>query len=343
MAALNYLLDAKEWEPNRISIKARPDYASMSSDDERNAFHKVVEAAKGVTVKRFSRPEGPADIRFVELTDPAELARFLGRRPAYESASSSIKTLRQAIGPVSSWIGDVIDEIESAWAIRREGFPGLQPGDVAAAEQFVRILVAVDRGEHLRGWDMRTFSQRACGNSKAVEVGMARLVRALRKKYPLPDVQPKEALASLGIEKFPQPVLIKGHIKLPQGAETIAHPYLGLPPEWAEGFNTIGQPPYVLVTENLASFNRHVREINDEGVVIFSGGFPSRAVLTAIKRLDALLPMNVPFFHWGDTDRHGFLIFQHIAISLTRPLLPHLMDGVEANTEQEALDPRSPA
>ncbi|MDB5584057.1 MAG: hypothetical protein JWR80_9233, partial [Bradyrhizobium sp.] len=41
------------------------------------------------------------------------------------------------------------------------------------------------------------------------------------------------------------------------------------------------RPPYVLIIENFASFVRHVREIafDDGALVIFSGGFPSRAAL----------------------------------------------------------------
>jgi hypothetical protein len=342
MAALSHLLDTKEREPGRAAIRIWPDYEGMVSDDERIAFHKVVDDAAGVIVKRQTRPDGPADIRFVELIDAAALTCFLGRRPAPDLAASSIEALRCAIGPVPNWIDDVIHEIAASWAIKRDGFPGLVPGDVACAEKFIRILMAFDRGDHLHGWDMRTFSQRTCGDSKAVEIGMPRLVRALRKNFALPNVSPKEALASLGLEKFPQPVLMRGQFQLPDGTRVSAQPYLGLPPDWAETFLPLGTPPYVLVIENLASFNRHAREIKDTGVVIYSGGFPSRATLAAIRCLDRQLPSGVPFFHWGDTDRHGFLIHQHIAAAIGRSFRPHLMNADRVNKEQEALDPKAP-
>jgi len=92
--------------------------------------------------------------------------------------------------------------------------------------------------------------------------------------------------------------------------------------------------------ENLASFNRHCREIDDDGAVVFSGGFPSRAVMAAICRLDTLLPDTVPFFHWGDGDRYGHLIFEYISKSLDRTLRMHLMDDVVS--EQEENNPLSP-
>jgi hypothetical protein len=52
------------------------------------------------------------------------------------------------------------------------------------------------------------------------------------------------------------------------------------------------------------------------------------------------LPEAVPFYHWGDGDRHGQLIFLHIAKGLSRTLHHHLADA--AVTEQEETDPRSP-
>jgi hypothetical protein len=102
----------------------------------------------------------------------------------------------------------------------------------------------------------------------------------------------------------------------------------------------LGEVPYVLTVENLASFNRHAREVDDGGVIVFSGGFPLRAVLRAVKHLDDVLSSAVPFFHWGDTDRHGFLICDHIRAAIGRPLMKHLMEQLEA--EQEEIDPASP-
>jgi hypothetical protein len=96
----------------------------------------------------------------------------------------------------------------------------------------------------------------------------------------------------------------------------------------------------VLVIENLASFNRHCREIDDGGIAVFSGGFPSRAVMTVIRRLDTLLAEPVPFFHWGDGDRSGDLISAYIAKDLRRMPRRHLM-GTAAR-EQEETDPQSP-
>ena len=342
MAALEHLLDTAERNPGQRRILAYPDYAGMVGEEERLTFHRVIasaEAAEAVTVKR-DRHAGPADIRFVALADIGRLTLHLRRTPATVAAGHALDDLRREAGTLPEWIGAVLDEIAAAWAVRREPYPGLAPGDVATASKFLRILVAIDRGEHLNGWDMRTFSRRVCGDSKAVEAGMARLARALRVRFQLPDISPREALAALGIEKFPQAILIRGRLRLPDGSEVSARPYVGIPPEWAAGLTPLGEIPYVLTVENLASFNRHTREIDDGGIVVFSGGFPSRGTLKAIRHLDEVLSSSVPFFHWGDTDKHGFLICDYIKSSIARPLIKHLME--REGLEQEEADPVSP-
>lgn len=362
VGALEHMLTAIEREPERAAIRVHPDYDHMRTGEELERFGRIMAAAEkagAVSIVRERRPSGPASIRSVVLADAAKLAAHLGRETATSEAARAIAALRQITGPLPAWVGDVVDDIAAAWPIRREGYPGLVPGDVVTAARFIRLLCAVDRGEHI-GVDMRTFSRRACGDSKAAEQGLPRLARALRKRFDLPDAPPREALAAFGIEKFPQPVLLRGSLCLSGGVRLDGRPYVGVPPEWLDTVTVDGQPDYFLVIENLASFNRHVREVDDAGIILYSGGFPALAVLKAIRRMDALLPADVPFFHWGDVDADGVRILQHIARSINRPLRPHLM-GVDAwnhaavdelcrhltdpafePMEQEQLDPQSP-
>lgn len=331
VGALEHMLTTIEREPERAVIRVYPDYDHMRTSEELERFGRIMAAAEkagAVSIVLERRPSGPASIRAVVLADAAKLAAHLGRETAASEAARAIAALRQITGPLPAWVDDVVDDIAAAWPIRREGYPGLVPGDVATAARFIRLLCAVDRGEHI-GVDMRTFSRRACGDSKAAEQGLPRLARALRKRFDLPDAPPREALAAFGIEKFPQPVLLRGSLCLSGGVRLDGRPYVGVPPEWLDTVTVDGQPDYFLVIENLASFNRHVREVDDAGIILYSGGFPALAVLKAIRRMDALLPADVPFFHWGDVDADGVRILQHIARSINRPLRPHLM-GVDA-------------
>ena len=93
--------------------------------------------------------------------------------------------------------------------------------------------------------------------------------------------------------------------------------------------------PYLLTIENLASFQRHVREIEDDGIVIYSAGFPSPALTHVLNWLDNTLPDSCPCFHWGDRDIGGIRIFSHVEKSLpAHRVLPHLMLDENQNDRQ---------
>jgi hypothetical protein len=51
-----------------------------------------------------------------------------------------------------------------------------------------------------------------------------------------------------------------------------------------------GQPAALLTIENYASFNRHVREINDGALVLYTGGFASTGVPASLKRSSPVRP-----------------------------------------------------
>nr|WP_249788621.1 Wadjet anti-phage system protein JetD domain-containing protein [Bradyrhizobium sp. G127] len=102
--------------------------------------------------------------------------------------------------------------------------------------------------------------------------------------------------------------------------------YVGLPPEQAPAIEPAGAIRSILTIENLASFNRHVREaLQVDDVVVYTGGFPSRAVaaaLVAISRWPGISRIH----HWGDIDEGGLRIALHLTSLVSIPVLPHLMN-----------------
>jgi hypothetical protein len=83
-------------------------------------------------------------------------------------------------------------------------------------------------------------------------------------------------------------------------------------------------PAFVLTIENYASFNRQVREIESDGLVVYLGGFPAAGVIALLDRVLARIPGTVPFLHWGDIDSGGLRIFRFLDVLPRRPT-PHLM------------------
>jgi hypothetical protein len=71
--------------------------------------------------------------------------------------------------------------------------------------------------------------------------------------------------------------------------------------------------------------------MSPRSVVIYTGGFPGKATLSAIQNLSAAA--NCPIFHWGDIDAGGIKIAHRIDIALAqigKRLKLHLMSQAVA-------------
>ncbi|WP_233443168.1 Wadjet anti-phage system protein JetD domain-containing protein [Bradyrhizobium brasilense] len=177
--------------------------------------------------------------------------------------------------------------------------------------------------------DYRTFSRRTVGDSKALERVEGAVVRLLGGILELPPgARPREALRTIGLERFAPPLLIAGRIDL-DGADLsqISPRYLGIPPKEADRIRFRRPPAYLLTIENFASFNRHVAEADPdrEGATMYVGGYPSLATQQALRTITQMVSGNTPIFHWSDIDPDGTWIFHTIERAVGRPIRPHLM------------------
>lgn len=213
---------------------------------------------------------------------------------------------------------------------------GLRPGQSALLEKLLGLANALieraDRPDSPQV-DVRTFARDACGDSKALKANMLSVLAIVRRLRPDlvsgAAVEPAETLSTWGVVAMPHPLMISGALAL-DGIVMPTLNFFGLPPEDVARV-TLGSPPaYVLTVENQASFVRHAREVNAHGaaLVIYTGGFPSRAVLRAI--VDLCERADAPTFHWGDLDAGGVRIFLHLEEALSARgigLAPHLMSA----------------
>ena len=93
-----------------------------------------------------------------------------------------------------------------------------------------------------------------------------------------PGAKPREALRTLGLEKFAPPLLVSGHVDLDEAdLSRTSLMYVGIPPKEAERIRFRQTPAYLLTIENYASFNRHIAEADPTrmGTTIYVGGYPS--------------------------------------------------------------------
>lgn len=326
-----------------ISRRYAPEYFQVSGLHARDALHATLEnaGAIGAVILEWGRYEAAQDLQRIRLADADRLADFLGVERAGVKAARIESRLAPVLEKAPDWLSGAFRQALAKWR-RGDRTLGCGPDDAEAIEQLFHVAVAVHRGEH-EGLDLRRFSTRLLGDSKAIERLRGRLGSLLRFNPAFSDLEDDELLHALGLEKFPPPLFLKGPLDLWYGGEWLEvaalRPYVALSPDAVDDMRLASTPSYVLSVENLASFQRHVRETDDQGIVLYTGGFPGPAFREIMKRLDRLVDQSVPFFHWGDVDLGGIRIFKHLAGFLQRPLLPHLMEPPDSSVASAPFKP----
>jgi hypothetical protein len=325
-ALMSDLLDRHE--DGTANPIAYPDYQAFPDVSEIDGFVRALEAAEAEGAIRIAKGRGrdSDQIAHVRLQAPSLLYKLLGRRPVGELATEAVDRLLDEI--------DLPDALASSIAAIRAQWERGRPWQGFAAQDVERLRIALLLAKAIlddrhRGIDYRTFSRRIAGDSKALERVEGAVVRLLGAVLELPPAaRPRDALRTLGLEKFAPPLLLAGRIDFDSAELSLTRPaYFGIPPQEAPRIRLRDTPRYVLTIENYASFHRHIAEADRDGVglTIYVGGYPSLATQDALRSLARLVPEEVPFFHWSDIDPDGAWIFRTIERIIARPLQPHLM------------------
>lgn len=332
---LEKLLNSWQSNPNRtarttlvLNKKRASNFFEVDHPDDRESLRaglEEVESQGAIAIDRGKGYESKVLKRLI-LVDGEKLAAYLGIPLAARQVTNAKVVLESCVTGHHPWIGEWVQELLDRWG-RNKPMNNLAPGDCETARLVVLALEAVAAGRQ-ENLDLRTFSTRELGNSKAME-GLLPKFAAVWKRYHPSDLNTDELAETLGLVKFPLPLLLRGPVVLQLATREVdclgVEPFIGLPPQSIMGVKTDRLPDYVLTIENLASFNRHAAEIHDSGLVIYTAGFPSPGVGEFLRKLDARLPESIPFFHWGDLDEGGLKIFAYVQTFLCRTLRPHLM------------------
>jgi Uncharacterized protein conserved in bacteria C-term(DUF2220) len=324
---LGILLDRVERIPDRTRQPAERAPADFPSAAERAAFDRLLADAErqGAISVVKGRGEARHLTERIRLQNATRLYEFLGRVPAHERARASVSLLRASVAPKHTDAVEARDSLIEGW-LRGERPFSISLDQTDQAIEFITALDVVLARDPMDRRDLRTYSGQATGNTKLLERYASRIVSFLKQIGKIDaDLSDNEAMASLGLEKFSQPVLMAGPVRI-AGVDFASLVYVGIPPEQAPAIEPAAAIRSVITIENLASFNRHVREaLQANDVAIYTGGFPSRAVagaLVAISRWPGITRIH----HWGDIDEGGLRIALHLKSLLTIPVLPHLMN-----------------
>ena len=335
ISLIDNLLARHERHPAARNLIASIDNDGFVNMDERDAFDEelaALEQAGGIELVQTG-PKTERRVTGARLKDAGVLYRKVGRRPAGELAYQAVSELRSQPG-LPPGAASLIDDVVAAWT-RGVSHIGIRKGDGRTLANVIGLAITVRgrmSGDPQGEQDFRTFSRLTVGDSKALEKNVRQVAAAMARIFADMEEQtrldPEELLASAGIRRLPQPILLHGDVSL-DGLPFPAMPYVGIPTDCAGGIGLLTKPDYVLTIENFTSFVRYIREVarSEQALVIYSGGFPSRPTLATITRLAA--QARVPTFHWGDMDTGGVRIFQHLERHLAGvnvPLRPHMMN-----------------
>lgn len=273
-------------------------------------------------------------IKRIAILDATALLKELGVEALADQIVLAVSKLAAGTNglDVPDDYGNVCANAESFWGQGKLYF-NCRPNDVSNLINAFKIVSWITKSNGQQQIDYRTLSSQLLETSKALEHNISLIERLLAIVAPseAPREKSGDLLAYYSISRFPPSFRFKGSVTVttPKGElETgSAWPFLEIPPDGTSFINADSkETSYVLFIENKSSFERHCREIDDNGLIIYTNGFPSSSWQRLIKQLAKGLPTETPVFHWGDIDPGGYRIFQFIARLTERDVHPHQMD-----------------
>ncbi len=186
--------------------------------------------------------------------------------------------------------------------------------------QLVQALLNNEMEIYVRDFSMRLFS-----DSKRVE---QLSVSACALLFSYGDYQEKEnVLEECGVVRTPTYVYVKGkgHLVFPNQTIDLTR----LPGDIAISTNTLQGLQEVIVlgscvitVENMTSFHDFV---DNDAIVVYQGGFHNKTKREFLKKMYEQ-NTDKKYFHFGDIDAGGFLIFEHLRRKTGIPFQTLCMD-----------------
>lgn len=314
--------------PQRTSLKPTNSIYWQQDFEERMRGHGQIKDAVrcgAVTAGWGDQGGDERPLEWVRVHDVDALANFLG-------VSTNEDQLQAAQEGVAPWLqgSPRLGEVLQAWAALRR-VRAFGPDTWRSWRDALQVLDALSDKP---GEDqvIRVLSGRLFSDTKRIEKLLPQLDVLTGEGLSSRPRSKWEVLKTLGLVKQPMPLLVAGSgtILMREGPGCIiVRPYVGVAPSSVRGLNAA--PEWVLTIENLTTFHLAADALKDrvDGLVVFTGGMPSPAWVSAFRRLTGDLPNATQFYHWGDIDLGGFRIaarLREVAVLASASLQPWLMD-----------------
>jgi hypothetical protein len=362
----NYFASAPKKGEDRESLRIRssiffPDFDS-AHPDEKEAYIKAAEILqqKGVAILTWEKDGKGERLRTIRCENFKKLFREAGK--PYPQAevdktramlSARVQALKESLASKNDSSSEITEQANKIIAFLeflsqnfslKEIGQGVEPQTM---EDLAKLFEFICEPAQLEKATIRTLSILLYQDSKRMETLSALytpLFLRLQRMTPIPDIP-------LFGRSYPE-VMISGKIIFEYKEKVLSDPaesplvnsrgfILNLPLETVETFGAISlisgkQERTVLTIENKETFyalgtpqkfgtNENLSRYD---CFLFTGGYPSRAVINMIKLLAA---SGFDFFHAGDLDPDGVLILQQVKDTAERPVTPVRMDAETFN------------
>lgn len=271
-------------------------------------------------------------LKSIAVTDGRLLLNALGVEIQSELVKDAILQLLNSVHDHVEWLHDIVTEVCAAWQVGKKPYSTGPEQVRKMLDAFTFIAWYEKQGNGCVNTDIRTLSAKLYGPTKQLE-NVIGLIASLYKTRLTPEIsecKPAEIMAYLGVSRFPPNIQAKGPLVIHQKYSgqldiSMSWPSASCPPDAIEKIDVTKIPTYLLCIENKTTFERYTREINDNGLVVYTNGFPSRSWIRAFKLIETQLPRQVPIYHWGDVDEGGYKILAFLDRQFTRAVIPHCM------------------
>lgn len=222
------------------------------------------------------------------------------------NASSTLGDLRCGV----DWVDQKIKEIGERWRLGAR-YLSLGPEHIPQVSIAAKVAQSI-ASEALRGRDIKALSLDWFGSSHTIDDHQQVIALFCESQINAHarDLDYNDQLASLGLVHH-SPLL---HLRGPFEAicdddkliDTGGWSGVALCTEFVRGFERNRLPSYVLTIENFTLYQRYLAGVQDDGLVIYIGDFPSARLLSFYEKIVDMLPHETPLLHWGDIDLAGF-------------------------------------
>ena len=256
-----------------------------------------------------------------------EIYRYTGRKPKHGLEEENRVFLQKYLNedaPVTvSFVGYLLERLENHKSVKEY----ITLENLQETEKFLRACVSVEQNK--TPCYIREFSIQHFQDSKYFEQIESRIIRVFRQfDEEYKEMDAVELLAEYGIYQTPDFVYFKGDVRLlVEGEEmnlSLLKQGIGISGEDIENirFSDFSRIQKVITVENLTSFFRYHEE---NSLLVYLGGYHNRVRRKLLQKIYDAIP-TAKYYHFGDIDAGGFLIFLDLRKKTEIPFESFRMD-----------------